>query len=297
MSNKSLSENSIAFISPAGDPIAKVGSTTLTVEYILKDLNEKTPYWSTLLKSSALSRENFLEGYIRKELLSQQAVKLGYLDDQEIQTEIKEILSQRLIKDKIDNSPAVTQISDEDLKAYYDANNSLYNRPEKMRAQFAFIPFGKNKTNSLKKANELWAEVSEKTKKQNKKEFKTLAQKYYDFKNTKDGGSFKYMAKEEMTTKFGKNAQEALWAIKGKYQVSSVTKGKDGYYIFMHTGKRKKKETSFEQAKKHAMRKIKKERKQEQFDRYLNELKKSFEVTVYLEKLSKLNPDDAVASK
>src|SRR5688572_7929304 len=66
-----------------GEPIAKVGQTTLTVEQLQKRLDEQSPFVRARYAEPAKKKE-FLDSQVRFEVLASEAYARGYDKDPEV---------------------------------------------------------------------------------------------------------------------------------------------------------------------------------------------------------------------
>lgn len=105
-----------------GKPVAKINDVTITAE----DLKREYSYLQPELREIFIEEggmKALLDEVVKKEILYQEATKLGIQDSSEFKTRIedykKRLLIELLLNKEIINS---TQISDKDVREFYDKN-------------------------------------------------------------------------------------------------------------------------------------------------------------------------------
>lgn len=116
----------------AGQPLAVVGSTTITVGQFAEDLASKGSFIRTRYNSPERRRE-YLDQMIRFELLAQEAERRGYHELPEVARTRKQVMIRRFLAERTEQG-GPESISAEDVRAFYEANPSEYNTPEQVRA-------------------------------------------------------------------------------------------------------------------------------------------------------------------
>jgi peptidyl-prolyl cis-trans isomerase C len=116
----------------AAQPLAVIGDTTITVGQFAEDLASKGSFIRTRYNSPERRRE-YLDQMIRFELLAQEADRRGYDELPEVVRTRKQVMIRRFLEQRTQQG-GPESISAEDVRAFYDANQSEYHTPEQVRA-------------------------------------------------------------------------------------------------------------------------------------------------------------------
>lgn len=117
----------------AAEVLVKVGDTTITVGEFAERLAEQSPYLRARYNSAERRRE-FLENLVRFELLAAEARRRGYTKSPEVERTRKQVMIQQMMKADFEEGIRLSDVTEEQIRAYYDANPSEFNKPEQVRA-------------------------------------------------------------------------------------------------------------------------------------------------------------------
>ncbi len=116
----------------AAQTLAKIGDHTITVGEFAEEIANKGPFLRTRYNSPERRRE-LLDQLVRFELLAQEADARGFDDAPEVQRTQKQILIRRFLKQEYEDRIQVTDITDEQVRAYYEAHPTEFHQPEQVR--------------------------------------------------------------------------------------------------------------------------------------------------------------------
>src|SRR5205814_2121887 len=123
----------------SGPAVARVGDEVITADEVRQRLNETSPFLRA--RYSTLERKKeFVENMVRNELLAQEAVRQGYDKSPAVREQMKRAMIQELIKHQLDVKLAGTDISDDELKKFYEAHLDDFVKPERARVFHIFLP-------------------------------------------------------------------------------------------------------------------------------------------------------------
>lgn len=272
----------------AGDVIAKVGEVTLTVGDIEARLNSQSPFVRARFNSDERKKE-FVETQVRFEVLAQEAFRRGMHNAPDVQDSLKKILVQKLTRQEFDGRVSLQDISDDEMRAYYEQHKGEYNKPEMMRASHIFVPFGQDKAAARARADEARAKAADPAKLEDRNHFKALVAEYSEDEATqRTGGDLRYLTAEEIEQRFGAAAKEALFASQTLNEVLPVVEGKEGFHVIKRTGRRKPIERELEQVKNQIRNVLYREKRTQAFDQFIEGLKTELGVVVHGEHVSKI---------
>jgi parvulin-like peptidyl-prolyl isomerase len=182
------------------------------------------------------------------------------------------------IKDKF----VEKSLTDKEIEKYYQDNEEMFNKPEKMRARHLLI-------SSREKAQELLDRL--KKEKINQYRFKQIVIENSEDKDTVDkGGNLMFFTIEGKRRKslkpVNKKLAEAAFAISENGKLfPELVKTDEGYHIIMRTGHRAATNTSLEDSRERITRLMLRESRQKQMADALEALTKKYNVTLYEENL------------
>jgi peptidyl-prolyl cis-trans isomerase C len=114
--------------------LVRVGETKITLGEFADRLGNQSPYLRARYHSPERRRE-FLENMVRFELLAGEAEKRGYEKTEDVERVRKQVMVQQMMQDLFDKGGLkLSDISDEEIKRYYDTNMSEFDKPAQVRA-------------------------------------------------------------------------------------------------------------------------------------------------------------------
>jgi peptidyl-prolyl cis-trans isomerase C len=278
-----------------GEAVATLdGQTLVTVDQLEDQLREQSPFVRARYTDASKKKE-FLDSLVRFELLSREAAKEGFDKDPEVVKDMKKAMVQRLLRKKFDEDPALSKLSDEELKEFFEQHKDDYVKPERVRVQvieFKGAP-GDNKVQQEAKKDVV--EVKEKTKKGDLAAFSLLARTRSDDDTTKmRGGDTDYKTREELSKSYGDGVANAAMGLKEINDVSELVRGIDGWYVIRLAGRQNAINRTFEQVKPAIQARAWHEKRTKLYDAYVKELEDKSGVKIdeaALAKIDALRPD------
>ncbi len=264
----------------ANEVLAKVGDRSITVGELADRLASQSPYLRARFESPE-RRKEFLDNLVRFELLVYEAKRRGYADKPEIERARRNAMIQQLVKKEIDEPLESQEITDEEVKAVYDANPLEFDRPAQVRASHIFI---EDRTLAKK--------VLAKAKKADLAGFRKLAREESQDEKTKgSSGDLRFF---EATGDGQPPAaiRDAAFSLDrvGAVYPELIEEG-DGYHIIMLTGKRAALKRTYAQAKRAIRHKLMRQRKDAAMEALTERLRKEIEVEVDYDALKSVEVD------
>src|SRR5688572_46467 len=161
------------------EPVATIDGYKITVAELQDRINKQSPYVRARYNSLEQKKE-FLDTIIRFEVLAREAKKRGYDEDPEVVRTMKQVMIQRLLKEEFESRVKPEDISEEEMKKYFDGHLSDYNKPEEVRVSAIIV---KDKAKADKAAAEAKAPAN-----QDNKAFRDLVDKYSEDADSKSRG-------------------------------------------------------------------------------------------------------------
>ncbi|RJQ14205.1 MAG: peptidylprolyl isomerase [Nitrospiraceae bacterium] len=247
----------------AGGPVvAKINKEAITGDDLITEMN-RIPEWAREQFSGDEGKAKFLDELIKRELIFQDARKMGLDKDKEYLEKKEEFEKMTLVslvlKKEIEDKALV---DDREVKDFYDKNSDKFTIGTKIRASHILVETEAEakKIHARIKKGEAFAKLAESFSKD-----KGSAQK---------GGDLGYFGQGQMVPEF----EQALLRLKPN-EVSDPVKTRFGYHIIQLTDIKKGEIASFEQSKESIKKQLLSEKKKTLFDAYLESLNKKYTVT------------------
>lgn len=117
----------------AKQPLIVVGDTTVTVGQFAQQIAEKSPYLRARYASPERRRE-LLDELVKFELLAKEAARRGLDKSEEVQRAKRQVMVQQMMKAEFEDKVKLSDITDQEIEAYYQAHPEEFNKPAQVRA-------------------------------------------------------------------------------------------------------------------------------------------------------------------
>ncbi len=122
----------------AAELLVKVGDREITVGEFAERLADQSPYLRARYNTPERRRE-FLDNLVRFELLAQEAERRGLHELPEVQRTRKQVMIQQMMRERFEDRIQLSDVTDEEIRAYYEAHRDEFNKPEQVRASHILI--------------------------------------------------------------------------------------------------------------------------------------------------------------
>jgi peptidyl-prolyl cis-trans isomerase C len=269
--------------SPAdlAEPVAVIDGQAITVAEFQDRINKQSPYVRARY-TSLEQKKDFLDTLVRFEVLAKEAQKRGYDQDAEVVRTMKQVMIQKLLKDEFETKLKPEDIPEDELKKFYEAHSSDYNKPEEVRVSVIVV---KDKA----KAQKVLAEAKLPANADNKA-FRDLVTKYSEDADSKTrGGDLRFFAAD------GKGIPpevvKASFELKNQGDLGGPVATASGFYIIKQTGLRKAINKPFEEVKRQIQNRLYRDKRTESMETFVADLKKKAKIEVKTDALAKVKVD------
>ncbi|AEH44900.1 PpiC-type peptidyl-prolyl cis-trans isomerase [Thermodesulfatator indicus DSM 15286] len=262
--------------------LAKVGPYKLTKKEFEAQLESAPPQIKMILAHQPELKKALVERWAEISVLALGAKDAGLEKDPEVKRQIeeatKQILAQAYLEKKV--LAKVKQVSDKELKSYYEKNKAKFQEPEEVRARHILIQVPQNASKEeVKKAYEKAQKIRERLLKG--EDFAKLAKEYSDDPGTKDkGGELGFFSRGQMIKEF----EDAAFSLKPG-EISKPIRTPFGFHIIQVEEKKVPKEKPFEEVKAKVKEEYINQKQKEALQQALKELKAKYKVKIYTDKL------------
>ncbi len=250
--------------------LAKVGKSVITADDFVRQIS-RVPEWARPQFKNKEGKKQFLDELIKKELIYEQAQKMGLNRDKEYLDAVEEFKKMTLVslilKKEVEEK---SMVDDAEVRKFYDENQDKFTIGTQVRASHILVD-----------TEDQAKEISEKIKKG--EDFASLAKALSKDKGSAvKGGDLGFFSRGRMVPEF----EKALFSLKPG-EVSSPVKTRFGFHIIKLVDIKEGEHASFEQSKDSIRKQLIMQKRKSLFDSYIEKLKEGSNVTEY---------DDALAS-
>jgi len=273
-----------------GKVIATFDGASITNTYINTYLKSMNPHLKSRYNTPERQNE-LLSRILETELLTKKAIDSGILDDpnliMQLKSQIARFYAGSKVKTQIEES---LNVSDDDLRAYYNEHKASYDMPEKVKASHILIKINdsRKEDEAKKLAEQVVAEARKKAK--DTKAFEELVKKYSEDEGSKRrGGDLGYFERTEEGGKMVKEFSDGAFALKEIGEISDPVKSEFGFHVIMLTGRKDKIEKTFDDVKATVEGTVKSERRKTGFENIIEGLKKEYHFNLKEDAVSSLD--------
>ena len=254
--------------------LAKVSDSVITVKEFSSKIDKLPPYYKKLVEQN---RARYLEDMIMEKLFYEAAVRKGIDRDKEVQEVVneakKKIVIAKLIESEVEKK---VQISEEEMRKYYDEHKAEFKTPELWRASHILVA-------TDKEAGDILDALAKGAK------FEDLAKEKSMDATSSRGGDIGFFRAGQLVPDFEKAALKLNMG-----QTSDVIHTQFCYHVIKLTDKREPGAEDFEKARGKIESELKKKKRAELFDKLVTDLKNKYGVFIDEEILDSMSrPTDA----
>jgi len=261
------------------DVVAKIGDRKITLSEFNKMLGYLDSEKQKLIEKNPQLKENLLQQYIQGIVISKLAKKKGFDKNPELKEQLEMITDNYIaieyLKKEVANK---VEVSEEDIKAYYESHKDEFKTPEMVRSRHILIKTDPSASDSdKKKAREKAEEILKKIKAG--EDFAKLASDVSDDTGSKTkGGELGFFTKGRMVKPF----EDAAFSLKPG-EVSGIVETQFGYHIIKVEEKKEPGMEPFDTAKEKIKQKLLQERTKAKVTEFLEKAMKEANIEVHTE--------------
>ncbi len=203
--------------------LARINSRTLTVA----EFNKRYEQNSQIVPGKAPAKAEVLKNIIYFELATQEAKKLKLDQDPSLKEQFDILLYQALVRRTVQPKIDALEVSENEVKNYYQANPLLRTSHIIVLAKPGMSP------QEVKDLKDRAGKILD-TVKNSKKSFEDVAREYSEGPSAKTGGDVDWGARHKLLPEY----YDAALALKNVGDISGVVETPFGYHILKLTGKK-----------------------------------------------------------
>jgi peptidyl-prolyl cis-trans isomerase C len=275
--------------------VAKVGNESITADELKRRLDETSPFLRARYNTLDRKKE-FLENLIRNELLAQEAQRQGFDKSPSVKEQMKRAMIQELIKKQLDERLTGADISDVDLKKFYDSHLDDFVKPERARIFHIFLPAAnaKEMASAKKAAAALIKDIDAREKKGEVNAFQTAAMKESkDQLSAPMGGDLRFLSREELAKAYNPQLADAAFELKNPGDKSGPVETPAGVELVKLQIKTVALNRSLEESKESIRSRMARERRSREYDDWMKKLRENAKVAINDAELDKVQVESA----
>lgn len=272
----------------AAEVVAKVGDTTITVGEVAEALAEQSPYLRARFNSPERRRE-FLDNLVRFELLAQEAERRGLSKSPEVERTRKQMMIQQLLRERVEDVITLASVTDEEIRAHYEANRDEFNKPEQVRASHIFM---RDRTKAERVLREILASPDDILL------FRRLAEENDEDPETSQGsrrGDLRFFSRDGSREEAGSVPREVAEAAFGITDIGGIhptlVRAGEGYHVVKLTGRRAALSRSLEESRRPIQNRLWRERRESAVEELVARLRTEANVNENVQALESVQVD------
>ena len=261
------------------DVVAKIGDRKITLSEFNKMLGYLDSEKQKLIEKNPQLKENLLQQYIQGIVISKLAKKKGFDKNLELKEQLEMITDNYIaieyLKKEVANK---VEVSEEDIKAYYESHKDEFKTPEMVRSRHILIKTDPSASdNDKKNAKEKAEDILKKIK--SGEDFAKLASDISDDTGSKPkGGELGFFPKGRMVKSF----EDAAFSL-NPGEVSEIVETQFGYHIIKVEEKKEPGMEPFDTAKEKIKQKLLQERTKTKVTEFIEKAMKEANIEVHTE--------------
>ncbi len=216
--------------------IAKIGDTKISQTEFDQYMMYRPISAGKEINEEAVKKR--LDEMVVSEILYQEAIRNGIDQDPAIRRRIQQILSQRLMIEKVEKAIWKDKISNQEIKEYFNQHKYQFVRPQEAKIADIFIK-AQSKSEKKIKRNRALEALDEAKKIEGKwAGFGPLIKKYSDKHDNYPTGAPGYFDDQGKPAGIHENVAKAAFSLKMGKIHKTIIETPEGFHIIMLTGKR-----------------------------------------------------------
>ena len=281
----------------SGPVVAHVGGDVITAEDFKRRIDEQSPFLRSRYNTLERKKE-LLDALVRNELLAQEAQRQGLDKTFAVREATKRAMIQELIRKQLDEKLTGADLSERDLKGFYDQNINDFVKPERARVYHIFLPAKDAKERAAARARTagLLKDIDARQKKGEVNAFQVAATKESkDELSAPMGGDLRFLSKDELSKAYGPELANAAFELKNPGEMAGPIETPSGVELVKLQVRTVALNRTFEESKESIRGRMARERRSKDYDDFVKKLRENGKVSIDEVELAKVNPAEAPA--
>lgn len=261
-------------------PLVTIGDRTITVGDLEQRINQQIPFVRKRYTSED-EKKKFLEATVDFEILAMEARKQGLDKNPEVIEAAKRVMIHRQRQLVIESRVTLDQITDEEVKDYYEKHLVEFQRPERRRVGIVVVA-------DEEKAKQLRAEIDKTAG--DLRAFQEIVKNNSIDEETKNrSGLLPFFEKDDKNIE--KAIVDATFSMTKAGDIAGPIKVNKGWALLRMSGISPAVDKKIDEVKDQLKRRILTDRQQKEFQKYIEELRAKANIKIYKDKLALIKVD------
>jgi peptidyl-prolyl cis-trans isomerase C len=280
----------IALIAEPQASVATVGEGYLSVAEVRDYLLSRPVAEGQAVTADVLNER--IEEMVTSEVLFQEALRLKLDQQPELRRNLRLLLAQRLLAEKVDEPVLSREIPDEELKAYFEQHRGDYARPEQLRLADIFIALDKGasqteKAQKLQRAKDILGQAI--ANKGERFGFSTLVRDHSDKHPAYAFGDTGFFGLEGKPTGMHSALTKAAFSLQRNAELfPEVVTTPLGYHVIMRVGRRGAVEVKYTDLINDLDQRIRREELDSRRRAYVDQIREKADIEIKTERVTQL---------
>ena len=247
----------------------------------------------------AEAKDALLQELLRVAVLAAMARKSGYEEDPEIRETVRRVLADRYRDDLARQNP-VPPVTDDEVRAYYEAHLQDYTAPASARASVIVLKFPAGASVEDRAALRRTAEAVRADAlrgKEDKGAFAALARERSNDRETRDrSGDIGWLPRGVSTYRVEPSVVEAIFSLDAVGDIAPLVETQNGFYVVQLTGRNEGRAQPLDSVARGIRQTLFAERSRRHNAEIIDRLGEQFEIAINRDVLMRVGPISRVAS-
>jgi EpsD family peptidyl-prolyl cis-trans isomerase len=227
--------------------VAVVNGEKITAAQLDQVWNRMSEKMRAQYEKNSGGKRGFLDNYVRKRLLLQQAVNSGFVKSPKVQAELQAARESALFDLYVRDVLAASVVSDEAVRKFYDEHPKDFVKAERARVRIIFVSSEKRTPSAAREiiANAMQELIAAKSDPEKLPEaFAAAARKYSEHPSAPNGGALGWVERSALEPKVA----DAAFTMR-RQTVSGIIEDTDGMHLLLVEEREPESTVSFEDAR------------------------------------------------
>ena len=261
------------------DAVAVIDDVVITAKELKRQIDRQSAPIRARY-SSLEAKKEFLDSLIRFEVLAKEAFARKLDQDPDVVRSMKQVMIQKLMKSTFQDAMKPSDVTEQEMRAFYEEHTKEYNKPEEVRASVIVVSSDAQAKKILKlaKSKENDTPIG----------FRKLVTEHSTDTLTKNrGGDLRYFSRD--TTKVPAPVVAKAFTMQETGSIGGPIKvSNDKHYLIKLTGRRKASTKTFEDVKRQIQNRIYRQKRTENQKKFIADLRAKANIKVHEDKLEKI---------
>ncbi len=267
--------------------LARVNETTITLGDFERRIEAQPPYARARYVASPERQKEFLDNLIRFEILAEEARRRGYDRHPEVVQAMKQTMVRKMMSRDVQDLVRLSDISEAEMKAYYEANRADYHKPEQVRISHILLA---DEATAQRVLASLRTQLAAEPRNYRKIFGDAVRAESRDAASKESGGDLRFFARSEEGGEQPKALSDAAFALAQVGDLGGPVQTEAGWHILLLTGRKSRYERTFDQVRRQIQNRLYRDKKRVATESFVEGLRTAARVERRDDLLTRIKP-------